>query len=76
MQTTKWARLLRQSIVMILGFILLAIITGPPAVGEETASCSAELPDGTEKCEVICERGETAICGRNEAQVWCYCEEQ
>lgn len=76
MQRTQCMRFLRHSRGRILGFILLAIIVGTPLAAEEGASCSAELPDGTETCEVVCDPGETANCGRNEAQVWCYCEEE
>lgn len=73
MQTTRWGKFLRCSTMLI---VLLVIITGRSPVGATSSSCDIELPDGTEKCEVSCDTGEKAVCGRNEAQVWCYCEEK
>ena len=61
---------------LIIGFVTIAVLmTGALFAGTEAASsCSAKLPDGTESCSVTCETGETAVCGRNDAQVWCHCE--
>lgn len=73
MQTTRWEKFLRYSTILI---VLLVITTGISTVDAKTSSCDIELPDGTEKCEVSCDTGEKAVCGRNEAQVWCYCEEE